>query len=146
METICPICLDIPNYPIALTCGHVLCYLCIEKWKQRSLSCPVCKIKITNNYQALFFGKTDGVDNRSKKKHKQQEKQNAQGFTLIGKTTKDIFKGQFKVIGNIIEFPFIVCQGVQEEVEKGVHRIKDKKVHKQLLKEQKRRQIAQMKK
>ena len=42
--TICNICNDIPNIPIALSCSHLLCLLCVGI----SSECPLCEQDITD--------------------------------------------------------------------------------------------------
>lgn len=39
----CPICLDIMGVGIVLRCGHVFHEKCIESWKLRNESCPICR-------------------------------------------------------------------------------------------------------
>ena len=40
---ICPICQEIFNYPIALTCSHVFCDGCIREWLKHQRTCPECR-------------------------------------------------------------------------------------------------------
>ncbi|CAL6037268.1 C3HC4 type (RING finger) domain-containing protein [Hexamita inflata] len=63
----CPICYDQYNYPVALPCGHVMCYQCIKQWGKQLNECPVCR----QNFQAeelirLIIGKQIGTDKRPK--------------------------------------------------------------------------------
>lgn len=41
----CPICFDIPNHPIKLTCDHYFCESCLLEWleKDQNKTCPVCR-------------------------------------------------------------------------------------------------------
>ncbi|CAL5999568.1 C3HC4 type (RING finger) domain-containing protein [Hexamita inflata] len=63
----CPICYDQFNYPVALPCGHVMCYQCIKQWGKQQNECPVCR----QSFQAeelvrLIIGKQIGSDKRPK--------------------------------------------------------------------------------
>ena len=49
---VCPVCLELPRFPLILSCGHVMCHIClVELFKQRSkrinkelcIKCPVCR-------------------------------------------------------------------------------------------------------
>jgi hypothetical protein len=46
----CPICFELTNDPVALTCQHIFCRLCIDMWLERNSSCPMCR------HQIPFFG------------------------------------------------------------------------------------------
>ena len=47
-ENKCSICLeDNNNNKILLDCGHIYHALCIQKWKLRNNSCPICRQKIS---------------------------------------------------------------------------------------------------
>ena len=42
----CTICLGFPTDPVATSCGHVFCWICIKNWLGKGKSvyeCPVCK-------------------------------------------------------------------------------------------------------
>ena len=58
----CPVCLDpLSNQPTTkLKCDHIFHITCIDEWKERSNTCPMCRkaIDITNmasNNYPLFF-------------------------------------------------------------------------------------------
>jgi E3 ubiquitin-protein ligase RNF5 len=59
----CVICLGVPNDPVATTCGHVYCWLCLKNWLSNKtvLQCPVCKNGIDpNKIISLFSGNSSG--------------------------------------------------------------------------------------
>ena len=41
----CFICLDVPKSPVAITCGHIFCWRCLQGWVsgKSDLICPVCR-------------------------------------------------------------------------------------------------------
>ncbi|XP_029983755.1 zinc-binding protein A33-like [Sphaeramia orbicularis] len=45
MDCTCPVCCDIFNDPVVLSCGHSFCKFCIQEWWKQSTNqtCPVCK-------------------------------------------------------------------------------------------------------
>ncbi|XP_037955386.1 E3 ubiquitin-protein ligase RNFT1-like [Teleopsis dalmanni] len=43
--SICPICHDNYNNPIALECGHIFCDDCVNTWFKREQTCPMCRSK-----------------------------------------------------------------------------------------------------
>jgi len=43
----CPICLNLMKKPIVLVCGHTFCRDCIQKQKENSNKCPICRIQIS---------------------------------------------------------------------------------------------------
>ncbi|XP_042318031.1 E3 ubiquitin-protein ligase RNF170-like isoform X2 [Sceloporus undulatus] len=50
-DVTCPICLQLPTFPIETNCGHLFCGSClIEYWKHGSwlgaISCPLCRQKV----------------------------------------------------------------------------------------------------
>ena len=52
---ICPICQEIFDEPIRITCGHTFCNICIAKWekKSRNNQCPLCR----EIYEPYYSGK-----------------------------------------------------------------------------------------
>lgn len=46
-EFLCPICCDIFNDPVLLSCSHSMCKMCLKQfWEAKeSLECPVCRRK-----------------------------------------------------------------------------------------------------
>ena len=52
---ICPICQEIFDEPIRITCGHTFCNLCLTKWekKSRNNQCPLCR----ELYEPFYSGK-----------------------------------------------------------------------------------------
>jgi len=52
-KTDCGICLDQVSNSIDLDCGHIFCEKCIGTWiitKQEKSTCPMCRIKIDNDF------------------------------------------------------------------------------------------------
>lgn len=48
-EMKCPICLGPFENPLKDThCGHHFCYVCLEKWMHKKLSCPICRQYFTS--------------------------------------------------------------------------------------------------
>jgi hypothetical protein len=45
----CPICLDIISDNVGLECLHSFCSKCINKWKEKSNKCPICRQEIYDN-------------------------------------------------------------------------------------------------
>lgn len=44
----CPICLNqIEKYP-CIKCGHAFHWKCLSSWLSRSVTCPICRTKITD--------------------------------------------------------------------------------------------------
>ncbi|CAL6012873.1 Zinc_finger domain-containing protein [Hexamita inflata] len=64
MNVSCPICLDVPNYPVLLNCGHVFCCDCVHFWFKNIRSCPVCKQQQILPLVKVYIGRTDGEDRR----------------------------------------------------------------------------------
>ncbi|KAH0575368.1 Zinc finger, C3HC4 type (RING finger) domain-containing protein [Spironucleus salmonicida] len=63
----CPICLDILNYPVMISCGHLTCFSCLQHTNENSenISCPVCQCPIKpKEVKAAFIGKQVGEDTR----------------------------------------------------------------------------------
>ncbi|XP_004621831.2 E3 ubiquitin-protein ligase TRIM38-like [Sorex araneus] len=52
-EAICSICLELMTKPMSIDCGHSFCHLCItgiiEKQRQETLHCPLCRQPFTRN-------------------------------------------------------------------------------------------------
>lgn len=46
-ETDCSICAEGFTNPVKLSCCHIFCQKCIEKWKKESKKCPICRQEIT---------------------------------------------------------------------------------------------------
>ncbi|XP_069794618.1 E3 ubiquitin-protein ligase RNF170-like isoform X2 [Narcine bancroftii] len=51
----CPICLQVPTFPVETSCGHLFCGSClIEYWRHGSwlgpVSCPLCRQKVSLLY------------------------------------------------------------------------------------------------
>ena len=59
-EITCAICLeDITESPKTLKCGHVYHTKCIKEWKIKSMTCPMCRVRITEPRRSIpsrFFG------------------------------------------------------------------------------------------
>jgi hypothetical protein len=71
----CYICLDIPKSPVAVTCGHIFCWKCLQSWisGKTKLECPVCRNGIDMNrviplYSNTHHGQSNNgdVDDRPK--------------------------------------------------------------------------------
>lgn len=39
----CPICFEHMHHAERTPCGHVYCATCIQKWKEKSATCPICR-------------------------------------------------------------------------------------------------------
>ena len=52
---ICPICQDIFDEPMRITCGHTFCDTCLKKWEKKSGNnkCPLCR----EDYEPYYTGK-----------------------------------------------------------------------------------------
>jgi hypothetical protein len=58
----CFICLDVPKNPVAVTCGHIFCWKCLQSWvsMKTNLMCPVCRNGIDmNRVIPLYTGNND---------------------------------------------------------------------------------------
>ena len=42
-EFICSICLGVLRRPVQLTCEHMFCHNCIDRWRQDNQACPNCR-------------------------------------------------------------------------------------------------------
>lgn len=54
-EVTCSICLDKPNKPKTLKCGHVFCNLCINIWLDKNYQCPYCRCQIKKQPLTVHF-------------------------------------------------------------------------------------------
>lgn len=54
---LCPICRDIFNDPVSVTCdvGHVYCFRCISLWHTINKTCPLCRQKASVVDRPNFF-------------------------------------------------------------------------------------------
>jgi hypothetical protein len=43
----CPICMENVKHYVRLPCSHQCCSPCLEKWKSRSCTCPVCRTRLS---------------------------------------------------------------------------------------------------
>lgn len=58
----CSICLNEPKSPVAVTCGHIFCWKCLQSWisLKSNLICPVCRNGIDmNRVIPLYTGNDD---------------------------------------------------------------------------------------
>jgi len=46
MTNVCSICLDVVKEQKELSCNHVFCKICINKWLKINKSCPCCRMMI----------------------------------------------------------------------------------------------------
>ncbi len=43
----CLVCFDPVSSPMASAlCGHVCCWTCLQRWRQRESNCPVCRVPV----------------------------------------------------------------------------------------------------
>src|SRR5690606_14773047 len=42
----CTICMSLLYEPIQLSCKHLFCMWCMDRWKEQQNFCPLCKTKI----------------------------------------------------------------------------------------------------
>lgn len=47
---LCPICMSLPDQPVATTCGHIFCKECLTTALNQLHYCPLCK-----NFVTSFF-------------------------------------------------------------------------------------------
>lgn len=52
-EEECTICLCDKKDEYALKCNHSFCKMCIESWKENSMSCPICRRKIVETVKII---------------------------------------------------------------------------------------------
>ena len=67
----CFICLDIPKSPVAITCGHIFCWRCLQTWisGKSTLICPVCRNGIDmNRVISLYTGNNETNDHDDRPK------------------------------------------------------------------------------
>ncbi|KAF2897035.1 hypothetical protein ILUMI_09151 [Ignelater luminosus] len=50
-ELQCAICKEMFINPVTLSCTHTFCKYCIERWRQNHFHCPICRCKITTQFQ-----------------------------------------------------------------------------------------------
>lgn len=62
----CVICLGTPNDPVATSCGHVFCWMCLKNWlaNKSLLQCPICKNGINPDKIILLYS-SNSSGNRS---------------------------------------------------------------------------------
>jgi len=46
----CPICTEIFDNPIRISCGHTFCDDCLSEWGKKSSFCPLCRKKYFTEY------------------------------------------------------------------------------------------------
>ena len=46
----CPICTEIFDNPIRISCGHTFCEDCLSEWGRKSNFCPLCRKQYSNEY------------------------------------------------------------------------------------------------
>ena len=49
-ELECPICIELFQLPIVLSCGHTFCRKCINTHKENCHKCPICRKLISWGY------------------------------------------------------------------------------------------------
>lgn len=50
----CPICIQlIQQNKFKTACGHVFHKVCLTQWKERSLSCPICRDSLTRDNSVI---------------------------------------------------------------------------------------------
>ncbi|ETO14215.1 hypothetical protein RFI_23153 [Reticulomyxa filosa] len=62
----CNICFDVCSDPVVTCCGHLYCWQCLEKWLDRSQTCPVCQGGISHDTITPIYGKGKNKSNHAK--------------------------------------------------------------------------------
>lgn len=42
----CPICIELPNRPVATKCGHIFCFECFCRYRSVAVVCPLCQKEV----------------------------------------------------------------------------------------------------
>ncbi|XP_057705879.1 E3 ubiquitin-protein ligase TRIM35-like [Corythoichthys intestinalis] len=80
----CPTCLDIFKDPVMLSCGHNLCRVCLQQWKDKGQqSCPLCRTEFSSIDLPLNLALKNVCENLSLASVKLEDIVNKEEFKLF---------------------------------------------------------------
>jgi hypothetical protein len=100
----CPICLELMNFPLLTQCGHSFCRVCIYKYTKKFEDCPICKIKIRHTKYSHNMVLAKIIKNRVENTLPYFEKVKFSfRFNKHRRQLKKLLNKKFQTIGNVVK-------------------------------------------